>query len=175
MVRTMALAALLAGCMQQSVAQQSGASTGPVIDGFGRAFGVEAASPLPEEARFKVVFDVAESRAPGELNRGLESVARFLNMHGKAGLPADRMELAVVVHGQATKEMQTSAAAGITNENVALIEALLAAGVRVEVCGQSASALGVAAEDLVPGVAMALSAMTAHALLQQEGYTLNPF
>jgi len=28
---------------------------------------------------------------------------------------------------------------------------------------------------LLPGVEMALSAMTAHAILQQEGYTLNPF
>jgi len=27
----------------------------------------------------------------------------------------------------------------------------------------------------LPGVTMALSAMTAHALLQQDGYTLNPF
>jgi hypothetical protein len=30
-------------------------------------------------------------------------------------------------------------------------------------------------EDLLPGVEMALSAMTAHALLQQQGYTFNPF
>ena len=29
--------------------------------------------------------------------------------------------------------------------------------------------------DLLPGVEMSLSAMTAHALLQQDGYTLNPF
>jgi hypothetical protein len=33
----------------------------------------------------------------------------------------------------------------------------------------------VAAEQLIPGVKMALSAMTAHAQLQQQGYTLNPF
>jgi hypothetical protein len=28
---------------------------------------------------------------------------------------------------------------------------------------------------ILPGVEMALSAMTAHALLLQQGYTLNPF
>ena len=33
----------------------------------------------------------------------------------------------------------------------------------------------VAAEDLPDGVELMLSAMTAHALLQQDGYTLNPF
>ena len=30
-------------------------------------------------------------------------------------------------------------------------------------------------EDMLPGVEMALSAMTAHAVLQQAGYRLNPF
>jgi intracellular sulfur oxidation DsrE/DsrF family protein len=43
------------------------------------------------------------------------------------------------------------------------------------VCGQSAAFNDVTNEDLLPGVHMALSAMTAHAQLQQEGYTLNPF
>ena len=42
-------------------------------------------------------------------------------------------------------------------------------------CGQSAAGQGVKKTDLLPGVELALSAMTAHALLQQQGYTLNPF
>jgi intracellular sulfur oxidation DsrE/DsrF family protein len=48
-------------------------------------------------------------------------------------------------------------------------------GVRFIVCGQSASVYNVAKDDLVPGVEMNLSAMTAHAQLQQQGYTVNPF
>jgi intracellular sulfur oxidation DsrE/DsrF family protein len=63
----------------------------------------------------------------------------------------------------------------IPNPNGALIDALRAKGVRVIVCGQSAAAYDVQKADLYPGVEMALSAMTAHALLQQQGYTLNPF
>ena len=55
------------------------------------------------------------------------------------------------------------------------IEALLAEDVRFILCGQSAAALGIQRQSLAPGVQMALSAMTAHALLQQQGYTLNPF
>ena len=43
------------------------------------------------------------------------------------------------------------------------------------VCGQSAAYYGVATDDLLPGVEMALSAMTAHALLQQQDYSINPF
>jgi len=47
--------------------------------------------------------------------------------------------------------------------------------VRFIVCGQSAAANGVTQEQLIPGTEMALSAMTAFALLQQRGYTVNPF
>jgi intracellular sulfur oxidation DsrE/DsrF family protein len=48
--------------------------------------------------------------------------------------------------------------------------------VRIILCGQSAAGLGLdETADLLPGVEVALSAMTAHALLQQDGYTVNPF
>jgi len=56
-----------------------------------------------------------------------------------------------------------------------LIKALTGKGVRIIVCGQSATYYDIENEDLLPNVEMALSAMTAHALLQQDGYTLNPF
>ena len=64
---------------------------------------------------------------------------------------------------------------GAENPNAALVDALIKAGVRIIVCGQSAAGQGVKKTDLLPGVELALSAMTAHALLQQQGYTLNPF
>ena len=47
--------------------------------------------------------------------------------------------------------------------------------VRVILCGQSAAAYDVKNDELVNGVEVELSAMTAHALLQQKGYTMNPF
>jgi intracellular sulfur oxidation DsrE/DsrF family protein len=61
------------------------------------------------------------------------------------------------------------------NANRGLVEALISAGVRVIVCGQSAAYLEVKKEDMIDGVEVALSAMTAHALLAREGYTTNPF
>ena len=39
----------------------------------------------------------------------------------------------------------------------------------------SAAAQDVTNADLQPGVKMALSAITAHAELQRQGYSLNPF
>ena len=65
--------------------------------------------------------------------------------------------------------------AGENSAGAGLIAALTDHGVRIIVCGQSAAYYDVATDDLLPGVEMALSAMTAHALLQQQGYTLNPF
>ena len=64
---------------------------------------------------------------------------------------------------------------GAENGSAALIAALVDSGVEIFLCGQSAAAHGVDRDDLLPGVRMALSAMTQHALLQQRGYTLNPF
>lgn len=175
MLKTLLPVVLIAACAPAILAQEEAPSMGPIIEAYGPAYAVDAAAPLPEGVEFKVAFDLSDSRGPEEINRGLTSVARFLNIHGKAGVPADHMHLAVVVHGQATKDMRTEAASGGTNVNVGLIEALLAAGVSIQVCGQSAAALDVKASELVPGIDMALSAMTAHALLQQDGYTLNPF
>lgn len=149
---------------------------GPLIAEYGSIAPVEGHTPIPPDTEFKVAFDTA---APGgkELNRTLESAARFLNMHIAAGVPAERMRLAVVVHGRALGDVIKAGGAGegSANPNAPLVAALLAHGTRIIVCGQSAAGLGVTKDDLLPGVEMALSAMTAHALLQQEGYTLNPF
>ena len=47
--------------------------------------------------------------------------------------------------------------------------------VRVILCGQSAPAYSIAASQYISGVEVEQSAMTAQALLQQAGYTVNPF
>lgn len=156
-------------------AQPSGFTRGPLITEYGPVIEVEAAAALPDGVNFNVAFDVTERGGTGGINRRFESAARFLNMHAAAGVPADRMNVAIVVHGPAVKDLTHNIAYGGKNANGALIETLQAHGVTVYVCGQSAAAQNVAADDLLPGVEMAISAMTAHALLQQKGYTLNPF
>ena len=154
-------------------------STGPFIADFGPAAVVETDFDIPEGAAFKHSFDVSKQAEAGALNRSLVSAARFLNMHARAGVAPEDMALALVIHGGATRDVTKSGyyaqAVGGENANAALIETLRGQGVRVVVCGQSAAYYGVANDDLLPGVEMALSAMTAHALLQQQGYTVNPF
>ena len=145
-------------------------TTGPAIKDFGPVADVEINLPVPKDAVLRHTFDVAEPAADGELNRTLVSAARFINMHARAGIDPDRIEVAVVVHGKAIDDVSGDAPA-----NAPLVAALVDQGVKIIVCGQTAAYYDVTTDELLPGVQMALSAMTAHALLQQQGYTLNPF
>lgn len=156
-----------------------GFDTGPLIKDYGPAANVEGRQPIPADTAFRISFDVGKQAEPGALNRSLVSAARFLNMHAEAGVPAENMSLAFVIHGKAvhdvTRDAHYRAQTDAGNANTDLIKALLDNGVTIEVCGQSAAYYGVGVDDLLPGVTMSLSAMTSHAILQQKGYTLNPF
>lgn len=160
-------------------AQPEGFSTGPLIEAYGPVATIETREPIPEGTVFQISFDVVDKAGEGELNRSFVSAARFLNMHAAAGIAPEDMKLAIVIHGSAVDDV-TNAAWRIArdatpNQQADLISTLLAHGVEIHVCGQSAAYRGIATEDLLPGVKMSLSAMTSHALLQQAGYTLNPF
>ncbi|MEM7006851.1 MAG: DsrE family protein [Pseudomonadota bacterium] len=177
------IAALITAAITSSAlvasAQPEGFHLGPVIEEYGLVAIVPDRDPLPADTEFKVSFDLYEPAAIGELNRSLVSGARFLNMRAEAGVPTENMKLAFVVHGKAVHDVSTDAHygedSGEANPNRDLIEKLMANGVEIYVCGQSARYHSVEASELLPGVHMSLSAMTAHALLQQDGYTLNPF
>jgi len=152
---------------------------GPVIPAFGKIATIDSDMPIPEGTVMKVVIDVSKQAEVGSLNRNMERAARFLNMHVEAGMPVENIELALVVHGGASNDVMSAAEykkrLGGENGSAALIKALVDHGVEVIICGQSATYHGIGKQDLLPGVKMSLSAMTAHALLQQQGYTLNPF
>jgi intracellular sulfur oxidation DsrE/DsrF family protein len=161
---------ILAACTTTVIADEGAFTKGPVFTDYGPVADVEVTMPIPAGTALKHSFDVSTPAPTGEPNSTLVSAARFVNMHARAGVPADNIRVAVVVHGKAVKEM-----ADELSVSARLIAALTDQGVRIMVCGQSAAYYDVATDDLVPGVEMALSAMTAHAVLQQQGYTLNPF
>lgn len=151
---------------------------GPVFSQFGEHAPVPGVS-IPADTQFKVAFDVAEGAEPGKVNRRFNSLARFINMNVAAGAKLENIHLALVVHGGATLDLLKNdvykARKDADNGSLDLLAALLEKGVMITVCGQSAAAHDVTPDDLAPGVSMSLSAMNAHALLQQQGYTLNPF
>ena len=152
---------------------------GPVFANFGNIADVEVTMPVPEGTVFRVSFDLASRADDGEMNRNLLSAARFINMHVAHGVPLSDLNLALVIHGSAVKDVTVdehyTPLYDHPNANAELIAALTSHGVRIIVCGQSAAYNEVSNDDLLPGVEMALSAMTAHALLQQDGYSINPF
>ena len=155
--------------------------SGPVIEGFGDAYPVpEGAWNLSSRKRYKALMDVSDTGAfEMALNPSLDRAARYLNAHAQNGIKADRMELAVVFHGEATKDLLTDDAYreefGVLNPNTSLLEKLAGAGVKVYVCGQSMAHRGFSEELLNEDVTIAVSAMTAHVRLQEEGFNLIPF
>jgi intracellular sulfur oxidation DsrE/DsrF family protein len=176
--RSALLFVLVSAMSTPALAQISAFKTGPLIEGFGKNAEVKTYT-VSKDAKFKVAFDVAGGAEAGDINRKFDSLARFLNMHVAAGVNKDNIELALVVHGKAVFDLMNNEnyqkRNSLDNPNAPLLQALMNNKVRVIVCGQSAAAYGVDISQLVKGSEVELSAMTAHALLQQAGYTVNPF
>jgi len=150
--------------------------TGPVVEGFGPTFAVPKGSfnLLPDQ-QYKIVMDIGKGPDdPAALNGNIDTAARFLNMHIRNGIKPENLKLAIVLHGSATHSVLNDAAQekrfDVPNGNKDLIKALGLTGVDIYLCGQSAAYHGYGADDLLPEVNMAVSAMTAHIRLQQDGY-----
>lgn len=155
--------------------------TGPVVANFGPVFAPpKDAYNLAPDKRYKVSMDVSRTGDfPEDRNRSMESAARFLNMHARNSIEPENIQFALIVHGPATKDLLTDEAYSSRyeepNPNTAMLEELRQAGVKIYLCSQSAAYKKFAWDEFNPAVTIAVSAMTAHVRLQQEGYTLIPF
>ncbi|SFC30329.1 Intracellular sulfur oxidation protein, DsrE/DsrF family [Flagellimonas taeanensis] len=151
---------------------------GPIIETYGEVWNIENPDFKTDTSQeFKVVFDVMDSpTSHDEINKKLETAARFLNMHAQSGVPKAQLKVAIIVHNQASKDITHDEAYrarfGVPNPNLGLVKALLDADVEIIYCGQSSFSRNFPKEDLIPGVKIALSAMTASIQLQNEGYRL---
>ncbi len=174
------LVAALALCASPAAAQDfSKFHEGPVFKDFGKIADVDSDMPIPPGTVLKAMFEQGDGAKPGEVNHGIDSVGRYINMNVAAGIPEKDVRVALVIHGKAGFDVMNAEAyakkyPGMANPNAPIIAALIAHGVQVYICGQSSTAFGIAKADLLPGVKMALSAMTAETLLQQQGYVLIP-
>jgi len=162
-------------CFVHSLAAEP--SYGPAIEDYGPTYPIQDRDvALPDDFTYKAVFDAAANPDETTLNTGLVSVARYLNMHARNGVPLENMNVAVVAHGPALKTLLTSEAYlsryGIQNPNSELIEKLDAAGVSFFVCGQSMAFGGFEKKELTRSAKVALSAMTMLTVLQADDYAL---
>lgn len=116
-----------------------------------------------------------EKEAPKEINGGLSEVARKINLHVAAGIPAKNISVVVAVHAGAIfaflNNEQYKRKYKIDNPNISFIKELQDLGVNFIMCGQAMTFLKIEDENLVPGIKLALTAQTVLSTYQQKGYT----
>jgi len=150
----------------------------PLIPGHGGVVLLPRAAEQPRKGA-KAVFDITADAKPGEVNNGLEHIARLLNLYGAAGLKAGDVKIAAVCHGAADKAVLSDVAYAArfkvaANPNLPLIRDLKKAGVEVFVCGQSLNDLGYKAEEVAEEVPIADAAMLVLVNKQADGYAYIP-
>lgn len=158
------------------------ARSGPVINSAGPSFVVENPTfTIPAGHVFKALFEVnAGGSDTTAMNAQLITMARFYNIHVRNGVPKERLKAAAVVHGSGWTALLTDEAFaarfnGARNPSRRLTEELVAAGAQLILCGQTAGGRGIRREELLPGVLVAPSAMSALNILESDGYTLIPW
>jgi ubiquinone/menaquinone biosynthesis C-methylase UbiE/intracellular sulfur oxidation DsrE/DsrF family protein len=127
----------------------------------------------------KVVFDATADAKPADVNKGLDRVARLLNLYGVTGLTAQDVKITIVLHGEATKSVLNDAAYKERfqveqNPNLPLIRELQKAGVEVLVCGQALKYKGFPDGEVADGVPIAAAALTVVVNKQTDGYSYIP-
>lgn len=156
-------------------------SAGPIIQDFGAVHKVPNPDfQLDVNQAYKVVFDIAKTTdTPGQINPQLNTLARFLNMHAQAGVPAENLKVACAIHNLASKDALNNEAYrkryGMDNPNLPLLLALKEAGAEIYICGQSIHSRKIDRSELAAPVKVALSAMTILISKQNEGFRLIAF
>jgi intracellular sulfur oxidation DsrE/DsrF family protein len=150
----------------------------PIIPNVGGVVPLPNAAEQPRKGA-KVVFDITADAKPADLNKGLERVARLLNLYGSAGLKASDVKIALVMHGEATKSALADAVyeskfAAEKNPNLAVIAELRKAGVEVFVCGQALVYRGFKESEVAEGIKVASAALTVVINRQADGYSYIP-
>ncbi|MEL7497081.1 MAG: DsrE family protein [Planctomycetota bacterium] len=154
--------------------------SGEAIPEFGKIAKVQSDVDIPNDVVLKVRFDVARQAEEDQISSTMESVARFINLHAASGLPPNNLQIAIVLHGDAIMDVTQPGFYGIRHDgrkqaSVDAVRSLHQHGVKFYVCGQSAAFHKVDKVNLLPVIKVAPSAMTMHAWLAEQGYSLNPF
>jgi intracellular sulfur oxidation DsrE/DsrF family protein len=136
---------------------------------------VPGAHELPDpNTEYKVLFMVGAGPKPTEVNPTLVAVARYLNTLAKAGVPAEKRKIAVMIRGGIDMILQNEAYKarheGQDNPNIKILQDLEKAGVDLRVCGQGVLGLKIDPKTILPGIQVDLWAMTTAINLGLKGY-----
>jgi intracellular sulfur oxidation DsrE/DsrF family protein len=142
---------------------------------------VEGITEIPDpRIRYKLlmedIFPVKDSVSAKEVNGGLAEVGRIINLHIASGIPKNKLDVVVIVHGPALYALYTNPdyhkKYGTENPNIAMMDELIKNGVRFIACGQAMNFLDIKKEELDPRVRISLTAQTVLSHYQLKGYVL---
>lgn len=150
----------------------------PAIADYGKVVKLSSATQQPRNGS-KMVVDVIKGSDADKLNPAIEKVARFVNIYQGAGEKPAKVDIAVVLHGDATLTVLNADAYSKrfntkSNPNLDCLQKLHAAGVEFYVCGQSLIGKGANPDDVVTYSTVAVSALTSLVNLQADGYAYIP-
>ena len=160
---------------------QAPSRVNPVIKDFGGIFEISYAAEKPDPTmNYNIVIEVErESEKPDTVNWALNNVARMLNLHAVGGVPREKMNVILAIHGGATYSVMNNEAYRarykVNNPNLKLYEELQAAGVKMFVCGQSLIVRQVDRNKMVPEVKISVSMLTILTTYQLKGYAVLKF
>jgi intracellular sulfur oxidation DsrE/DsrF family protein len=153
----------------------------PVVKSYGGIFEIPYAEEKPDpNLDYKIVIEVErESEHPDSLSWAINNVARLVNLHVMGGVPKEKLNVVMVIHGGATYNTMQNLAYmkkyKTNNPNIRLFHELSEAGVKIFVCGQSLINRKVDRTKLLPEVKVATSMLTTLTTYQLKGYALLKF
>lgn len=154
---------------------------GTVIKDYGQFYKIENPDfNLNPQKKYHVIFDIRKATNDvNETNPLLDTAARFINMHVAEGIPLENLTMVIVFHGLATKDVLSNKAYQEKfrkdNPSLDLLNKLNDLGVKIYVCGQSASHYDIKKEQVAKSVKFALSALSVLIEYQSDGYQLIDF
>jgi intracellular sulfur oxidation DsrE/DsrF family protein len=151
-----------------------------IIKDYGIINDLEGVVKPKVDDTYKIVIDLkTKVESPSKVNRGLDNVARLLNLHAAGGISAENLHVAVAVHGNATpiilNDKGYRAKYGIKNPNAELIHQLTEAGVEIYICAQSLIGRKYGLQNVNEEVPIALSMLTVVTEKMNEGHHLMVF
>jgi len=147
----------------------------PIIKEFGGVVNLPNATFPQQGGKILIDLTLAATTTSG-INKNIDRIARLVNLYGLAGITPDQLQLAVIVHGPATKTIMSDQAYqrkfNENNPNLPVIKALREIGVKFMVCGQAVIGRGFKVEDMDTDIELAISAITTLVDYQKNGYSV---
>ncbi len=153
---------------------------------WGGVVPVQGIDEIPDpKQQYKFLMELTSFGMPKErdsvtskdINLALRDVSRTINLHVGAGIPKEKINVVLAVHGTALNAFLTNEKYkkkyGIDNPNIPLLKELQDFGVKITLCGQAMHYQGLTRENFIPGVKVALTSQTVISSYQLKGYVFS--